>query len=158
MPIPLSWASQLCIGYVTDSSLWLLLGFPGGSAGKESTHNVGDLGLIPGLGRSPGEGKGYPLQYSGHDWMTFTFTFMTSSSAFLLTSIPFFFLATPHGLWDLSSPTRDQTCNPWVGSVVLTVAPPGKSAFSFHLDFHVSVWPLSLSWQRLFPILDFWQL
>ena len=41
------------------------MGFPGGSAGKESTDNVGDLGLIPGLGRSPGEGKGYPLQYSG---------------------------------------------------------------------------------------------
>ena len=38
---------------------------PYGSAGKESTCSVGDLGLIPGLGRSPGEGKGYPLQYSG---------------------------------------------------------------------------------------------
>ena len=35
-----------------------------GSAGKESTCNAGDLGLIPGLGRSPGEGNGYPLQYS----------------------------------------------------------------------------------------------
>ena len=35
------------------------------SAGKESTCNAGDLGLIPGLGRSPGEAKGYPLQYSG---------------------------------------------------------------------------------------------
>ena len=34
-------------------------------AGKESTCNVGNLGLIPGLGSSPGEGKGYPLQYSG---------------------------------------------------------------------------------------------
>ena len=59
-----------------------------GSAGKESTCNAGDLGLIPGLGRSPGGGKGYPLQYSGlensmdcidhgvtkrHDWVTFTF-------------------------------------------------------------------------------------
>ena len=41
------------------------LGFPGGSEGKESTCNVGDLGLIHGLGRSPGEGNGYPLQYSG---------------------------------------------------------------------------------------------
>ena len=41
------------------------LGFPGGSAGKESAYDVGDLGSIPGLGRSPGEGKGYPLQYSG---------------------------------------------------------------------------------------------
>ena len=43
----------------------VFLGFPYGSAGKESTCNEGDLGLVPGLGRSPGEGKGYPLQYSG---------------------------------------------------------------------------------------------
>ena len=41
-----------------------LEGFPGVSAGKESACNAGDLGLIPGLGRSPGEGKGHPLQYS----------------------------------------------------------------------------------------------
>ena len=41
------------------------MGFPGGSAGKESAHNAEDLGLIPGLRRSPGEGKDYPLQYSG---------------------------------------------------------------------------------------------
>ena len=41
------------------------MGFPCGSVGKESACNVGDLGSIPGLGRSPGEGKGYPLQYSG---------------------------------------------------------------------------------------------
>ena len=39
-------------------------GFPGGSAGKESTCSAGDPGSIPGLGRSPGEGIGYPLQYS----------------------------------------------------------------------------------------------
>ena len=41
------------------------LGFPGGSDGKESSYKVGDLGSIPELGRFPGEGKGYPLQYSG---------------------------------------------------------------------------------------------
>ena len=41
------------------------MGFPRGSGGKESTCNVGDLGLIPGLGRYSGEGQGYPLQYSG---------------------------------------------------------------------------------------------
>ena len=41
------------------------MGFPGGLAGKESARNAGDLGLTPGLGRSPGGGKGYPLQYSG---------------------------------------------------------------------------------------------
>ena len=40
-------------------------GFPWGSAGKESALNTGDLGSIPGLGRYPREGKGYPLQYSG---------------------------------------------------------------------------------------------
>ena len=41
-----------------------IMGFPCGSAGKEFACNEGDLGSIPGLGRSPGEGKGYPLQYS----------------------------------------------------------------------------------------------
>ena len=43
----------------------VFLGFPGGSAGKESTQSTRDLGLIPGLGRFPGEGNGYPLQFSG---------------------------------------------------------------------------------------------
>ena len=41
------------------------MGFPGGSNGKESSRNVGDLSSVPGLGRSPGEGKRYPLEYSG---------------------------------------------------------------------------------------------
>ena len=41
------------------------LSFPGGSAGKESACNAGDLGLTPGLGISPGEGKSFPLKYSG---------------------------------------------------------------------------------------------
>ena len=43
----------------------VFLGFPCGSAGKESPCNVGDLGLIPGLGQSSGEGNGCPLHYSG---------------------------------------------------------------------------------------------
>ena len=68
------------------------LGFPCGWSGKESAGNSGDLGLIPGLGKSLEEGTDYPLQYSclensmnftvhgvpencGHDWMTFIFTF-----------------------------------------------------------------------------------
>ena len=42
-------------------SLW---GFPHSSVGKEASCNAGDPGSIPGLGRSPGEGRGYPLQYS----------------------------------------------------------------------------------------------
>ena len=41
------------------------MGFLDGSDGKESAYNAGDLGSISGLGRSPGEGKGYPRQYSG---------------------------------------------------------------------------------------------
>ena len=39
-------------------------GFPGGSVGKESACNAGELGSVPGLGRSPGEGNSNPLQYS----------------------------------------------------------------------------------------------
>ena len=47
------------------NSLWIFsfLGFPGGSDGEESACNAGDLGSIPGLGRSPGGGHGNPLQY-----------------------------------------------------------------------------------------------
>ena len=72
----------------SHSYKWYNWGFPGGSAGKESSCNAGDLGSIPGLGRSPGEGSGNPLQYSGlknsidctvhgvtkvrHDWVTFS--------------------------------------------------------------------------------------
>ena len=47
------------------TSLHTVIGFPDGSVGKESACNAGNMGLIPGLGRFPGEGKGNPLQYSG---------------------------------------------------------------------------------------------
>ena len=50
---------------VTNLHEGLHQGFPGGSAGKESACNARDLSSVPGLWRSPGEGKGYPLQYSG---------------------------------------------------------------------------------------------
>ena len=49
---------------VTEQQQICFLGFPGGSDVKESACNSGDLGLIPGSGRSPGEGNGNPLQYS----------------------------------------------------------------------------------------------
>ena len=54
----------------SSSKPWLeamvqyISGFPDSSVGKESTYNAGDLGSIPGSGRAPGEGIGYPLQYS----------------------------------------------------------------------------------------------
>ena len=75
----------------------VFLGFPGSLAGKESTWNVGDLGSIPGLGRSPGEGNSYPLKYSVlensmnmgsqriiHDWATFTFYLTSPPWLFIL--------------------------------------------------------------------------
>ena len=56
------WVGAVCPGFASASGFY---GFPGGSDGKESACSVGDLGLIPGLGRSPGGGHGNPLQYSG---------------------------------------------------------------------------------------------
>ena len=58
-------AESLCCIFETDSiinQLYFNMGFPGGSDGKASVYNVGDPGSIPGLGRSPGEGNGSPLQ------------------------------------------------------------------------------------------------
>ena len=64
-----AYAFSGCFQILESPKIWPLLlsilGFPCGSAGKEFACNAGDLGLIPGLGRSCGEGKGYPLQYSG---------------------------------------------------------------------------------------------
>ena len=53
------------LGWTKADIYWLFMGFPGSSVGKESACSVGYLGSIPGLGRSPGEGISYPLQYSG---------------------------------------------------------------------------------------------
>ena len=54
----------MLVGIRNKGNLCQTWGFPGGSEGKESACNVGDLDSITGLGRSPGEGNGYPLQYS----------------------------------------------------------------------------------------------
>ena len=53
-----------CMGASNLVLYFLAWGFPGSSAGKESTYNAGDPGSIPGSGRSPAEETGYPLQYS----------------------------------------------------------------------------------------------
>ena len=60
-----AWRKKLKERQREMNNLTVLVGFPGGSAGKESTCNAGDTGSVPGLGRSSGEGNGYPLQYSG---------------------------------------------------------------------------------------------
>ena len=95
--------------------------FPCGSAGKESAYNLGDLGSVSGLGRSPGEGKGYPLQYSGlensmdcivhgvqrvrHDWATFAFLCLylldMNLDYLLLETCLLHFCRPPHFTWFL---------------------------------------------------------
>ena len=62
---PEEWGVLHHMDYHHVSGGFWVLGFPGGSDDKESASNAGDLGLIPGLGKSPGERSGNPLQYSG---------------------------------------------------------------------------------------------
>ena len=66
------------------------VGFPHGSAGKESTCSAGELGSIPGLGRSPGKGTGYPLQYSGlENFMDYSIVHGVAKSQTLLSNVHF---------------------------------------------------------------------
>ena len=69
-------------------------GFPSGSDGKESAWNVGDLSLIPEFGRSPGEGTGYPLQYSclRTPWMKESHGIQSSLDAFIIHLVPLLIL------------------------------------------------------------------
>ena len=76
------------------------MGFPGGSDSKESAHNVGDLGSVPGLGKSPGEGKGYPLQHSGMENSMDSIVHGVARSQTRLSDFPFHFVTS-------SSLTRD---------------------------------------------------
>ena len=89
-------------------ALLFLERFPGGSAGKESACNAGDLGSVPGLGRSPGEGNSHPLQYSclenpmdrGDCWVT------VCEVAKSQTRLSFSFFTFPGG-----SDSKESTCN-----------------------------------------------
>ena len=112
----------------------LLASVPHSSVGKESTCNAGDPSWIPGSGRSPGEGKGYPLQYSGLENSVdniahgvtksrtrlndFQFHFLASVGSFRLSPF-FFFFATPCDMWDLNSLTRDRSCTNCIGRLSL---------------------------------------
>ena len=86
----------------------------GGSAHKESACHAGDLGSIPGLGRSPGEEKGYPLQYSGlENSMGYIDHGITKSQTQLS---DFHLLTYLDSMQDLYSPTKDRTQAPCTGS------------------------------------------
>ena len=61
----LHWTTSVLLLKINWAYVWAYSCFPGSSIGKGSTCKAGDLSSIPGLGRSPGEEKGYPLQYSG---------------------------------------------------------------------------------------------
>ena len=97
----------------------------GSSAGKESACNAGDPGLIPGSGRSPGEGKGYPFQYyclknsmDREAWQAPVHRVTKSRTWTRLRNFHFQGMRT--------SPTRNWTHAPCSGSRVLTTGPPGK--------------------------------
>ena len=105
------------------------LGFPGDSAGKESTCNAGDLGLIPGLGRFPGKGNGCPLQYSGLKNSIDCVVHGVTESWTGLSSFSFFF-GVKHSMWDLISlgiepvppAVEAQSLNHWTGREFLVWA------------------------------------
>ena len=73
----------------TTKKILSLMGFSDGSAGKEPACTAGDLDSIPGLGRSPGEGKGYPLQYSGLENSMDCIVHVVAKSRTRMTDFPF---------------------------------------------------------------------
>ena len=74
----------------------MLAGFPGGSDGKESACSVGDLGSVPGLGRFPEEGNGYPFQYSGLENSMDYIVHSVAKSRMRLSDFQFYFVPFPH--------------------------------------------------------------
>ena len=109
----------------------VFLGFPCGSVGKESACNTGDLGLIPGLGRSPGEGKDCPLQYSGlENSMDYIVHGVAKSQTWL--SNFHFSLLKVHGLFSTTSRYHTQ----WETQRELSTIP---SILTTQGDFHPAV-------------------
>ena len=141
MPLLFSWHWFLKL-------IYLFMGFPGGSAGKESTCNAGDLGSIPGLGRFLGEGKGYPLKHSGpetsmdhglystwgcrvgHDWATFTLLTWIDQNLVLSWNLKKYECAkmltagSHHGR---SHPWQGHVEEPWRARQIMTRGTPGSA-------------------------------
>ena len=87
------------------------MGFPGGSAGKESACNAGDPGSIPGLGRSPGEGVGCPLQYSSLENSMDCIVHGVTKSWTRLSAFHFFLLHDKLRSFPSDLDSKESTCN-----------------------------------------------
>ena len=127
----------------------LKFGFPCGLAGKEFACNAGDLDSIPGLGRSPGEGKGYPLQYSGQEnSMDYTVHWVTKSR----TRLSDFHFRTFINLVEPYQPAKTLSIDFWLTNFFL------KFYFIFKLYITVLVLPNikmnSTTGIHVFPILN----
>ena len=128
----------------------LIHSFPNGSAGKESVCNAGDLGSIPGLGRSPGEGKGYSLQYSSLEncmdcivhGVTKSQTRLRNSLSPLLT-----FTLYVHTHWNPSSRGKESLSAGLTDIPQTTERYPGQSRHRIHVHrlLHVESSPVSIS-------------
>ena len=120
--------------------LWYV-GFPGGSDGKESAFNGGGLGTIPGLGRSPGERNGYPLQYCGlKNFMGCIVHWVTKSlkkKRFYTCLVVMIWRFTPHVTKFYYTHTHIHTLHYW--SVFLTAVK--SSEIDFRSDFWIIVLP-----------------
>ena len=88
----------------------MVLGFPGGSAGKESACDAGDLGSIPGLGKSPAEGKGHLLQYSGLENSMGSIVHGVSKSRTQLSDVHFHFVILLIQFWKLYTQLKNLEC------------------------------------------------
>ena len=124
------------------------MGFPGGSVGKESTCNEGDLALIPGLGTSPGEGKGCPLQYSGLENSMECIVHGVAKSQTWLSDFHFTsFPPTWPAYWILSSPGAarpqlSETITP--GEMRRLIEPIRVFFFFLKIFFILNLWHVSL--------------
>ena len=123
----------------------VFLCFLGGSAAKESTYNVGDLGSIPGLGRAPGEGNGYPLQYAGLENSMDCIVYGVTKSRTLLSDFHFplfFILISFTSTWHIVFKRSYNFSHP-TSSLLLWLyhSYQKMKSLSCHLDLWLVLWP-----------------
>ena len=129
----------------------VFLSFSCGSAGKESTCNEGGLGSIPGLGRYPGEGNGYPLQYSGLENSMNCIVHGFAKSQTRLSAFHFQYLLENYVTYFQYSnikreiETAEDTSSNWVLTNIHKLKQPWKSCVTAHLESQLGKGPGSVS-------------